>query len=236
MSLTLSLLDLFTYFVPGTIFLYTIIEYLVLFKLIDIEYSSLLSSPIIFISILLSYVLGHVLFALNAHIWEPVIDKFPWNKNDFAEKALEDFKTQYSELPIEFEAEDSTLLYTLLRERNSPNFALETIFRQLVYNQLSRNLSFVILVLAFKQFIAFFMRGYSLDFLIFGILLLLIGILLKRWSNTHWYFHHLFIFCSSLAYGTSLEAVLINNEPRWEGRMAVNLLSTENQQKDPIIE
>ena len=232
MNLTLSLLDLFTYFIPGSIFLYTIIEFLALFGILDIDYSNLTSSPFIFISIFLSYILGHVLFALNAHIWEPLIENFPWNKNDFAEKSLEDFKTQYSELPIEFEAEDSTLLYSLLRERNSPNFALETIFRQLVYNQLSRNLSFVILVLAFKQFLAFFMRGYSLDFLIIGILLLLTGILLRRWSKTHWYFHHLFIFCASIAYGTSLEAVLYNNEPKWDTTARRNISSPENQPGD----
>ena len=71
MNLTLSLLDLFSYFIPGSIFLYTIIEFLTLFGILDIDYSNLTSSPFVIISIVLSYILGHVLSALNFLVWEP---------------------------------------------------------------------------------------------------------------------------------------------------------------------
>ena len=144
MNLTLSLLDLFTYLMPGAIFLYTIIEFLALFRILDFDYSNLISSPFVIISILLSYILGHVLSALNFLVWEPISIKFPWNNKDIEQEALEKFKGDYPSIPVEYVTNDTSLLYALLRERPSPDFSRERIFRQFVYMYMTNNLYFAI--------------------------------------------------------------------------------------------
>jgi len=187
MSITLSVLDLFTYFIPGAVFLYAIIEFLALFRILDIDYSNLTSSPFIFISIILSFILGHVLGALYALVWEPVSGKFPWNKKNIAKEALEDFKIENPDIPVEYLANNASLLYALLRERPSPNFSQERIFRHYVYMHMTGNLHFVIYILAIKQFTAFILLDYSINLLIIGIVLMMIGFLLRMWCRTHWY-------------------------------------------------
>jgi len=236
MSLTLSLLDLFTYFIPGSIFLYTIIEFLALFRILDIDFSNLTSSPFIFISILLSYILGHVLTALYALVWKPISVKFPWNKKDVEQEALEDFKNDYPSIPVEYVTNDTTLLYALLRERPSPNASLERIFRQFVYMHMTGNLHFAIYILAIKQFTAFILLDYPINLLIIGVMLTVIGFLLRTWSRTRWYYFYYYVFCASIAYGPSLIEVLNNNVPKWKVAPITEIPGGSDHQKDPVIE
>ena len=79
-----------------------------------------------------------------------------------SKRHLKSLKGDYPSIPVEYVTNDTSLLYALLRERPSPDFSRERIFRQFVYMYMTNNLYFAIYILAIKQFVAFIVLDYSI--------------------------------------------------------------------------
>ena len=113
MSIKYSLYDLYTFLIPGIIYLYTINEFLALFNLPYFELTKLTNLAYIILSLVAAYILGHAFYALRYLVW------MRQRKDNIPQEALELFKSWYPEINIEFNVDDGgELLYSIIKMRD----------------------------------------------------------------------------------------------------------------------
>lgn len=122
MSINLGFYDFFSYLIPGLLYLYTFNEFLrgIGQRFLDIGswfQSGQAPQWYMFIPILIgAYLMGHLLDPVAQKLFKIIIH-FRNPKKVYA-KALDDLKTKYPSLNIEFEPKDWTLLFSFIRHRN----------------------------------------------------------------------------------------------------------------------
>src|SRR5574341_459412 len=216
MSVPLGLYDVFSYFIPGVLYLFTINELLriVGWNFVDvvswIKSESAPSTFIVFQIIVCAYVVGHILDPMANTFFLRIINRVR-KLVPASEVALRWQRELHPKLDIKFEAQDWFLLYNLISQRNIE--VARDIDKYQADSIMMRNIAFGSFLLFCVQIGGYFSAHKSI-FLINGLVAVLVSIFayLRSIEFRTWYFSR--IFEASLEYGLSLEKVVKYNHEK----------------------
>ncbi len=199
MSITLGIYDVFSYAIPGMLYLFTFNEIIKLLRLPFVDIPQLTDGSHLFLLGLLAYLVGHLFDYISHAIW---YRRFYPGKSD--ERALLKFKA-YSGLKPDFEPHQWPILLSMIRYDNME--ICNTIDKNKATSIMLRNVSFALFLLALVFTISAITSGISLVFL--GAVAALIGsiVALRRGDVFNQWFYIL-IYQQALVYGDSLKEVL----------------------------
>jgi hypothetical protein len=210
MSLPLGLYDVFSHFIPGVLYLFTINELLRMIGGESVDVASWIkteSAPspfMILLIIVCAYVVGHIVDPIANLFFIRIINRLRKLLPE-SEAALRLQRKLHPKLDIKFEREDWFLLYNLISQRNIE--VTRAIEKYMADSVMLRNISFGSFLLFCVQIGRYFSAGGNI-FLINGFVALFVSIFayLKSTAFRAWYFSS--IFEASLEYGFSLEEVV----------------------------
>jgi hypothetical protein len=146
-SSELGIYDFFAYIVPGSFFLFTVVYFLVVVGLIQIDFQLLNSLSLTFI----------VAFSIAAFVTGLILDRFSrvWQDRLFRSKetpdaVFDDFKAAHNYLQFNFQGKEWPILLAFLR-RDNPDLVVESIERHNATNIMLRNISLGLMVLTIVQ-------------------------------------------------------------------------------------
>lgn len=202
MSFTVGLYDLFSYMIPGILYLYVINETFRLTKLSYIDINQLNNDhlPQIILLAAIAFVVGHLFDYIAHRTWVPFFMK--WNKS---EEALRQFKALHPEINCQFKSNQYHLLLGALRIRN-PQTA-ETISHLNAISIMFRNISFGLLLLAIQQSTLLVLGQFSFQLFLLDILYLTSSIIAIQRSKLYSFWYFLAIFDTTVYYGNSIEQI-----------------------------
>lgn len=200
MSITLGVYDLFSYIVPGILYIYILNEFLTLFGFSHLELQNFDSIPILILIAIVSYILGQMM--------DLVADKWRrWHQNkEGTVDAIERLKKDHPESKINFLPQDAPFLFSLIR-RDSPEFA-STIERNKALSKMLQNISLGLLLYTFFQLASFAYNNFSIIHFLIAILGFISALLAKRKSQLYnrWFYSH--IYEIALAYGNDINHII----------------------------
>ena len=209
MSFALSFYEIFSYAIPGT--LYILVANVAL-QLFDLPHMDLAKTP----GTLGFVVLVGVMSYLAGHIFEPF--GYRWyglfNRQGIDKEVLAGMKQKYPGLNIEFDPQDRRVLFSFIKHNNP---ALTEYLDQFhATSVFLHNVSFGLFLFALTQLAYIFRTGELLKYglgALSGLLLSFIAVKRSAVFN-RWYF--LGIFEQALHYGASVEAMF---EAEWSARV-----------------
>lgn len=203
MSLSIGIYDLFSYTIPGFLYIFVFNEF---FRLIGWNYFLLSSVKegteliVAALSIMCAYTIGHLLDYFSNWFCFRLLTRYK-----VKDASLDNIKRRYPELKIQFGYNDCHPLFTNLRQCNLEFSRVIDSFG--ANNIMLRNISFGLLLLALLQIWIIILDFHWQN------LLIIIGILGLSWVAYlrsrmfyEWFFTG--IYEASLKYGTSLKEVL----------------------------
>jgi hypothetical protein len=199
----LGIYDVFSYAIPGILYLFTINEGLQLLRLPFVDISQLNSSSHLVLLALLSFLVGHLFDFVSHHVWYRRF--YP---RESQERAYSYFKA-HSGLEPDFDPAQWAVLLSVIRHDNME--ICNTIDKNKATSIMLRNVSFASFLLAIVFAFSAFVSGFSLVYLL-GAIATLVGsfVSLRRSDNFNLWFYGL-IYQQSLVYGSSLKEVLDNS-------------------------
>ena len=207
MSITLGVYELFSYILPGLIYLYTINEFFKLLGVQYIKYSDLSGATSIFGIVAAAYLLGFLFHQILSKLWFENHGREPEMIDEYIKLTQEKFS-------IEFTFSDISFLYSVMVQRTGDNIR-NHVDRLQAYNLMLRNLvgnSILLVVLQIEYLIK---NGFAIDNLFLILLFILIGILFFKRQEDMLVVSAKLIIYHAYAYGNNLETFLSNDQPRW---------------------
>lgn len=216
MSIALGLYDVFAYFIPGVLYLFTINEFLRIagWKSVDLaSWMQSASAPglfVVFLGLVCAYVVGHILDPFANGFFLGVIHRVR-RLASASEAVLRLIRELHPKLDIRFDAKDWFLLYNLISQRNME--VARSIDKYQADSIMLRNIAFGFLLLFCVQLGGYF-TAYDNIFLLYGFIAMLASIFAYRRSMEFrsWFFSS--IFEASMEYGLSLEEVVGYNHKK----------------------
>jgi hypothetical protein len=202
-SITLGIYDIFSYAIPGILYLFTLNEGLRLLRLPFVDISQLNNNSHLVLLGLLSYLVGHLFDFVSHSVW---YRRFYPGRS--AERAYSSFKA-YSGLKPDFDPHQWSILLSVIRHDNME--VCNTIEKSKATSIMLRNVSFALFLLTIVFAVSAFVSGFSLVYFLGAIATLVSSIVsLRRGDGFNQWFYEL-IYQQSLVYGSSLKEVLDNN-------------------------
>ena len=203
MSITLGIYDVFSYAIPGILYLFSFNEVLRLLKLPFVDVSQLNSTLHIVVLSLLAYVMGHLFDYISHYVW---YRRFYPGKSE--ERAFSRFKTS-SGLGSDFKPNEWSILLSVIRHDNTE--VCNSIDKNKATSIMLRNVSFALFLLTVIFAVSAFISGFSLVYLLGSIATLISSIVALRRGDVFNQWFYMLIFQQSLVYGNSLKEVLDRN-------------------------
>jgi hypothetical protein len=206
MSITLGIYDVFSYAIPGILYLFTFNEVLKLLGLMPFDLAQLNNAAYGILLVLLAYLVGH-LFDQISH--------FIWYRRFYARKSEERAYARIKSLPdvrADFVPMQWPVLLSVIRHNDME--LCNTIDKNKATSIMLRNVSFALFLLAIVSVISIFISGFSLISLLVVISSLIGCIVALRRGDSFNQGFYMLIYQQSLVYGTNLKEVLENNRPK----------------------
>jgi len=205
-SITLGIYDVFSYAIPGILYLFTFNETL---KLLGLPFIDILQLENGFHAILLgmlSYLIGHLFDYISHYIWYRRF--YPGHSE---QRAYSTFTTHTGVTP-EFDPRQWPVLMAVLRHNDME--ICYVIDKNKATSIMFRNVSFALFLLTLVFAVSTFVPNFSLVFLL-GAAGAAIGsfVSLRRGDVFNQWFYML-IYQQSLVYGSNLKEVLDNHRPQ----------------------
>lgn len=210
MSVSLGIYDFFAYVIPGILYLFVFNESLRIFEIKFFDITLWIQSGqsfnlLLFIPVLIAaYVIGHIIDPLAYNFYHKFIYRLRHKKKIY-EKQLQYLKEGYPKLNIQFNPKDWTILFTLLRERNTE--ITKVIDKYQADSMMLRNIALGTLLLTIVYFGKFLLTVFWVD-LVISLGVLIISLLAINKSNQFRTWFYTAIFEASLGYGTNLKEVI----------------------------
>lgn len=206
MSFALGFYEIFSYAIPGFLYILIANSYLQLFKLPYLKVGELPGNfGFVVLMAILSYVVGHLVDPI-AYRWYQLI-----NRIHADEKVVTEIKGKYPELNVGFGADDRRLLYSFIKHNN---LALaEYLDKFNAISILLQNLSLGLFLFALTQVAYIFITNQFLGYGIGALLGLAFSFVAIKRSALFkgWYSHG--IFEQALHFGTNLEKMFKEEWP-----------------------
>jgi hypothetical protein len=200
MSITLGIYDVFSYAIPGFIYLFVFNEVLKFAQLPNLDISKLDNLTHLFLLSLLSYLVGHLFDSISHHIWYRI-----FYREHTEERAYEKFK-RIPGIKVDFDPHHWSLLLGVLRHNNLE--LVDNIDKNKATSIMLRNISFALFLLAVISVIGAFAKGFSLPSLLLAITSLISSIVTLRRSDSFNLWFYSIIYQQSLVYGDNLKEIL----------------------------
>ena len=208
MSFTLGVYELFSYILPGLIYLYTINEFIKLFGFQHIKYSDISGAISLFGIGIAAYLLGFLFHQLLAKFW--------FEDHGQAEKRIKEYtKSTREKYSLEFTYEDINFLYSVLIQRTGDSIR-NHVDRLSAYNLMLRNFVGNSILLVALQISIMILHGFKLENLILIIFFILLGLFVYTRQEDIIFHCDKFIIYHAYAYGNNLESFLSNDQPKWD--------------------
>jgi len=218
MSISLGIYDLFSYAIPGMLYLYIVNEVL---KLVDGQYIDVAqlsqsgnAAPSAVVIVLLavgSYVTGHIFEGLRA----PLLDRwlYYYGAQDRVLKRIEQ-RLSHSGLKIDFHGDEWSVYLKVLQVRTSET--IQEAERLKANGLMMRNLSFGAFLFAVLQLVQFLFHTNVLLNLIPCLIAFFVMIITYQRSKRFDEWSYGDIYLQALAYGPNLKEFLKNEKPAWD--------------------
>ncbi len=215
MSITLGIYDLFSYLIPGLLYLYIGNEVLRIFgqKYIDISVLAqggqssinLITGTLILV---LAYVLGNIIEIVRGYLFDN------WLYSNVPDQALTKIRRRMSRagMTVEFNHSEWSIYQEVLRVRNGEIGETD---RHKAEALMMRNLSFGSLLYAALQLMEFILQTNSYYHILLGLLAIGVSILTWRRARRFDEWNYRSIYSQALAYGSNLKDFLENSTPAW---------------------
>ena len=200
MSITLGVYDLFSFTVPGLLYLYVANEFLKLFGLKHIELQQLNEVGVAVLMVAIGYILGQIL-EMPAKAWRR------WRQPTLSpDAAIAKVNRDFPKRKISFSRHDWPFLLGLIR-RNHPEAAV-TIDRNSAIGIMLQNASLGFLLYTLLQLMIFIFQGFSVNALITAIIAFIVALMAKRKSQTYnqWFYDS--IYETALTYGDDTNTII----------------------------
>jgi len=202
MSINLGIYDVFANIIPGFVYLFVFSEYLKMLDQPYLDLPSLNSLPHFSLLIILAYLVGHVMDYVAYRLW------FLRFYSRFEERtAYKQFQERYPELDTTFKPEQSSLLFTIIRQKNHQ--LADTIERNKVNCIMLRNTSFALILLLPLELYLTFANGFNIVNLLiaFGSMIGSIVTLRRAEGLDHYYYR--LIFENAALEGRNLKSIIL---------------------------
>jgi hypothetical protein len=206
MSFALGFYEIFSYAIPGFLYILVVNGFLQLLKLPHMDLGGLPDNfGFVVLMAILSYIVGHIADPI-AYRWYQL-----FNRRGADEKAVARLKEKYPELNIEFGAGDRRLLYSFIKHKN---LALaEYLDKFNAIGILLHNLSLGLFLFALTQIIYIFLTGQVLQYGLGALLGLAFSYITVKRSALFkgWYIQG--TFEQALHYGNNVQAIFKQEWP-----------------------
>lgn len=202
MSITLGIYDIFSYAIPGILYLFTFNEGLKLLRLPFVDVLQLDNGTHLILLGLLSYLVGHLFDYVSHHIW---YRRFYPGKS--AERAFSTFKAS-SGLDPDFSPNQWPILLSVIRYDNME--VCNTIDKNKATSIMLHNVSFALFLLTIVVAVSVITSGFLLVLLLTAIATLAGSIVSLRRGDIFDQWFYMLIYQQSLVYGNNLKEVLNN--------------------------
>lgn len=225
MSITLGIYDVFSYVIPGLLYLFAFNEGLKVFNAPSADIARMNNITYLFLIGLLAYLVGHLFDHISHHIW---YRRFYPGKS--AERAYSSF-LNHADLESDFHPRQWPMLLSVIRHNNME--VCNTIDKNKATSIMLRNVSFALFLLTIIFLVSAFSSGFSAGFLITAIGMLIGSIVSLRRSDNFNQWFYLLIYQQSAVYGSNLQEVVngskLSNSKREqpENKKAEELTSTD---------
>ncbi len=219
MSINLGIYDVFANIVPGLVYLYVLNEYLRAFNRANLDLSSTYNLPQFLLLIILAYLVGYIMDYVSYHLW---FLRF-YSRHEEC-MAYQQFKERYPELDVVFVPEQSSLLFTIIRQKSQQ--LADSIDKNKVVSLMLRNTSFaLILLLPLELYFAFANRFNIFDLTVNFLMAIgsVIGslIALRQAERFDHYFYRL-IFENAALEGKDLKSIVSKINKKGIGSIAIS--------------
>ena len=200
MSIALEIYDVFSYTIPGILYLFAFNEGLRLLGQPPVDTSQLKDGPYLILLVLIAYLVGHLFDYISHGIWYR-----RFYRGDSEERAYSSFMAS-SGLKPDFKPKQWSMLLSVIRHNNME--VCNTIDKNKATTIMLRNVSFALFLLTIVLAIYAFIYGFPPVFLL-GAITTLVGSLvsLRRGDSFNQEFYRL-IYQQPLIYGISLKEML----------------------------
>lgn len=205
MSIMLGIYDVFSYAIPGLLYLFAFNEGLKLLNSPSVDITQLDNVTPLFLIGVLSYLIGHLFDHISHYIW---YRRFYPGKS--AERAYSSF-VNYSDLESDFHPRQWPMLLSVIRHNNME--VCNTIDKSKATSIMLRNVSFALFLLTIIFLVSAFSSGFLAGFLITAIGMLIGSIVALRRSDNFNQWFYLLIYQQSAVYGSNLQEVINSNKP-----------------------
>lgn len=210
MSIAIEIYDFFSYLIPGTLYLYIFNEFLrsVGWKYVDMQNwlkPDQAPDTVVFIPVLvMGYILGYLISPIAHRLFRKPIYQLR-DKRKVYKRALDELKSKYPDLDIQYEAKDWDILFQYIRQRNLEMAHILDKFN--ASNMMLTNIALGIFLLALLQ-VGLFLSNYERVYLLnsFGAIVLSSLALYSSNEFRMWFFSG--VFMSALEYGKTVKEVI----------------------------
>lgn len=206
MSITLGIYDVFSYAIPGILYLYTFNEALRLLRLPNLEITILTEGAYLLVLGMLAYLVGHLFDFISHKVW---YRRFYPGKSE--ERAYKRFKS-LPEVNAEFEPMQWSLLLSVIRHNDME--LCNTIDKNKATSIMLRNVSSALFLLTIVFAVSAVIDTFSLIYLLGAIASLVGCIVSLRRSDVFNQWFYMLIFQQSSVYGTNLKEILQSQSNR----------------------
>ncbi len=214
MSITIGFYDLFSYTVPGMLYLFTINQLLAVIKFPHFSVGEVdLDIGTAVLGLILSYVAGSLMDTF-AYRWYLI-----FHKSKVEQNVIENFKRTYPDLNIDFAIHDRRMAFSFIKHNNLE--MAETIGKFKALSIMLQNISFGLFLLSIVQIINLILSGFSAVLLAAMLTALIFSYVAVHRSALYNYWYWSGIFEQALHYGKSVSDMFSKyekEEQRSKGR------------------
>jgi len=217
MSIALGMYDIFSYLIPGFLYLYVVNEFLKLigWEFIDItQYNQgIAATPgitTVAVLIISVYLLGHVFEALRSLL----LDKRFYH--GAPERALEQIKSRlaYSNIKVNFHGSEWRFYQEILRVRNPQAILESERLKSIAF--MMKNISACAFLYGVLQLIHFIKHATSPQYLYICLLAVALTLITYKRARLFDEITYRIVYDQALAYGSDLQEFLNNSTPSWK--------------------
>jgi hypothetical protein len=221
MPITVGIYDLFSYIIPGALYLFILNDFM---RLIGWQYIEIIDAiklqknigwPEFLLVVLAAYIAGNVFEVFRS----AMLDR--WLYYDVAGKSLAKIKKRlsHSDLEMAFDTDDWSICQEVLQTRS--HNIIQNVERFKANALMMRNFSFVAFLNAALQLTQFLKEPLALQHMVFCLISLVVMTLTHRRARRFDDWNYRAIYSQALAYGPNLQEFLGNSIPQWKQKKTI---------------
>lgn len=222
MTISLGLYDVFSYIVPGFLYLYVIVEFMRVLGWQTVDLTQIDTPGSLLLITVVSFILGHIVGSITYNYWYKL-----FFRTHPPTLSLARLRKLYPDTQFDFKPDDNELFFAVIRHHDKS--LAEKIEITRVNSIMLRSISFALFLYGILQ-IWLMLDQQQLLYLVIAIVAMLCSAIALRRSGTFykWFFTN--VFLEALNYGSNLGEVLATSRKKVVGDITKQRKSRVNKQ------